>query len=272
MPDPTGFSVLDLAPFRGGRGALRLGLRPLPEAKWRDQGTVLPSRVAAKVPIFDTVPESLIVLPQAAPAVAELSRLVGTDTPDLRAAAMATYEDLLILLPRDGVHVLVAGALAFPTDWHLDRKIGHPLAAIHAPIPTYAEKLSPAVDHVFATLTPERMLLRTNWNVLETDDLRYLPDRPAIDRFDNVTNDNAGDTLYVRVERQTLRRLPRSGAAVFTIGVYIEPLRALTPALVQDLSQAVHSVPQEEAIRRGTPGYRDALAAYADACAVPTEN
>lgn len=272
MPDPTGFSVLDLAPFRGGRGALRLGLRPLPPEKWLDRGSTLPARAAAKAPIFDTTPESLIALPEAAPAIAELAALVGAPMPDLRAAAMATYEDLLILLPRNDAHVLVAGALAFPTDWHLDRKIGHPLAAIHAPIPTYAEKLRPGVDHVFATLTPDRLLLRTNWNVLETDALRYLPDRPALNRFNNVTNSNAGNTLYVRVERQALRRLPESGAAVFTIGVYIEPLRALPIPLLRDLSEAVQAVPQEEAIRRGTPAYRDALAAYADGCAFPTEN
>lgn len=272
MPDPTGFSVLDLAPFRGGRGALRLGLRPLERDKWLDRGSALPARAAAKAPIFDAAPESLIALPEAAPAIAELAALVGATIPDLRAAAMATYEDVLILLPRDGAHVLVAGALAFPTDWHLDRKIGHPLAAIHAPIPTYAEKLRPAVDHVFATLTPDQLLLRTNWNVLETDALRYLPDRPALDRFDKVTNSNVGDTLHVRVERQALRRLPESGAAVFTIGVYIEPLRALPIPLLRDLSEAVQAVPQEEAIRRGTPAYRDALVAYADGCAVPTEN
>jgi hypothetical protein len=52
---------------------------------------------------------------------------------------------------------------------------------------------------------------------------------------------------------------------VFSIGVYIEPLSALPPALIADLSVAVASVPREEAIRRGTPAYRDQLAAYARA-------
>ena len=257
----SSFSVASLAPFRGGRGALRLGLGALDEAAWLDKGAGLAPRIAEKPSVFDAAPESLIVLPRAQAAIAELAAILGT-APTLRDAALATYEDLLLLLPEAGAHVLVAGALAFPTDWHLSQKIGHPLAAIHAPIPTYAEKLSAGVDHVFATLNPDRLLVRTNWNVLETDSLRYLPDRSAMARFGHVTAENAGETLFARVERQTLRRLPQSGAALFAIGVYVEPLAALPPALVADLAAAVANVPHDEAIRRGTPAYRGALSAY----------
>lgn len=260
-----GFSVAGLAPFRRGGGALRLGLGRLDARDWLDTGPGLAARRAAKPAVFDAAPESLIVLPEAADAIAELAALVGAAAPTLRAAAAQTFEDLLILLPRDGAHVLVAGALAFPTDWHLHLKIGRALPAIHAPIPTYAERLSASVDHVFAQLTPQQMLTRANWNVLETDRLRYLPDTPALARFGQVTAANAGDTLFVRVERQTLRRLPASGAAVFGIGVYVTPLAALPAALVADLATAVHNVPPEEAIRRGTPAYRAALAAHARA-------
>ncbi len=257
------FSVAGLAPFRGGRGALRLGLSLLPAAAWRDTGPELAARAAAKAAIFDAESESLIVRPEAAPAIAELAALLGT-APTLRDAALATFEDLLLLLPDGDHHKLVAGALAFPTDWHLAAKIGKPLAAIHAPIPTYADKLSAGVDHVFATLVADRLLIRCNWNVLEIDRLRYLPDRPAMERFDHVTAANAGDALFARVERQTLRRLPASGAALFSIGVYVEPLRALPAALVADLATAVASVPADEAVRRGAPAYLAALVGYAE--------
>ncbi len=258
-----GFSVAALAPFRGGRGALRLGMAALADDQWRDTGPAQAARAAAKAAVFDAAPASLIVRPQAAAAVAEVAALYGVAGSDLRAAALAAYEDLLILLPHGDAHVLLAGALAFPTDWHLAAKIGHPLAAIHAPIPTYAARLSAGVDHVFATLAPGRLLIRSNWNVLESAQLRYLPDRPALMRFGHVTAANAGETLFVRVERQVLRRLPQSGAALFSIGVYVEPLAALPCALQADLVAAVWSVPDEEARRRGTPAYRDALSAHA---------
>lgn len=258
-----GFSVAGIAPFRGGRGALRLGLGAVAAADWLDRGLGLAARIAAKPAVFDTAPESLIVLPGSGAAIAELAAMVGARGPTLRDAALATYEDLLLLSPQGRGHVLVAGALAFPTDWQLGAKIGHPLAAIHAPIPTYAARLSQGVDHVFANLVSDRLLTRANWNILESGALRYLPDRPAMERFDHVTGDNAGETLFVRVERQTLRRLPVSGAAVFAIGVYVEPLAALSPPLVVDLAAAVAGLPHDEAVRRGAPSYRAALNAYA---------
>ncbi len=265
MPHRAGFSVATLAPFRRGGGALRLGLGSLVESAWRDTGPALAARAAAKVPVFDGAPDSLIALPEAALAIAELAALLGVPGGDLRAAALAAYEDLALLLPDGSTHVLVAGAIAFPTDWDLPAKIGKSLASIHAPIPTYAKRLSAGVDHVFASLASGRLLTRANWNVVETDALRYLPGTSAIDRFGHVTAANAGETLFVRVERQALRRLPASGAALFTIGVYMESLAALPPALVGDLAAAVAGVPPEEAQRRGAPAYAAALAGYAAA-------
>jgi hypothetical protein len=259
------FSVAALAPFRRGHGTLQLGLRPLAGAAWRDRRPPDPARQALKQAILEREGDSLIVRPEAAPAIAELAALLGVPAGDLRAVALAAFEDWLILLPQQGAHVLVAGALAFPTDWHLPEKMGLPLAGIHAPIPRYADRLAAGVDHVFQTLAPDRLLRRANWNLLETDTLRYLPGQPAIDRFGHVTAANAGDTLFLRIERQSLRRLPESGAAVFGIGIYIEPLAALPVTLVQDLARAVAAVPADEAVRRGIPAYGAALAAYAAA-------
>ena len=182
----------------------------------------------------------------------------------LRDAAGAMFEDVCILERGvDGLHIFTAGALAYPTDWHLHEKIGQPLAGIHAPVPGFAAKLAAGVDHVFDTLTPARMLTRANWNIVETDTLRYLPALPAAQRFDHVTAANAGETLWLRCERQALRRLPETGAAVFTIGIYREPLAKLPAALVRDLATAVRTLPHAEALRRGTSGYGAALDAYA---------
>jgi hypothetical protein len=46
------------------------------------------------------------------------------------------------------------------------------------------------------------------------------------------------DTLWIRSERQTLRRLPASGAILFTIRVQMTPLTALTqrPDRARDLA------------------------------------
>jgi hypothetical protein len=259
----TGFDVATIAPLKNGNGAAKLGLRPLDPALWRDTGSELAARASGRAAVFAAHPEALHQIAGHA-AAAEVAALVGAAGPTLRDAALAMFEDICILeRGDDGLHRFTAGALAYPTDWHLHEKIGAPLAAIHAPVPGFATKLAAAVDHVFDTLTPARMLTRTNWNVVETAALRYLPALPAAQRFGHVTAANAGTTLWLRCERQALRRLPDTGAAVFTIGIYREQLANLPAPLVHDLATAVRTLPPAEALRRGTSGYCAALDAYA---------
>ena len=55
--------------------------------------------------------------------------------------------------------------------------------------------------------------------------------------------------VRLRVERQTLRRLPRSGAIVFTIRVYLTPLEELVrePDVPGRLASAIRSWPEDVA-------------------------
>ena len=67
-------------------------------------------------------------------------------------------------------------------------------------------------------------MLRRNWGVHDHDTL-FVPEHPP--PRPGITAANAGERLWVRSERQTLRRLPRSGAVLFTIRVQLAPLAAL---------------------------------------------
>lgn len=58
------------------------------------------------------------------------------------------------------------------------------------------------------------------------------------------------DRMRLRVERQTLRRLPRSGAIVFTIRVYMTPLTELGPDEAGRLAAAIRGVREQEAAYR----------------------
>ncbi|KTF67313.1 heme-dependent oxidative N-demethylase family protein [Sphingomonas sp. HT-1] len=183
----------------------------------------------------------------------------------LRTAAGDVWEDLCILTPdASGQYRLTAAALAFPTDWHLAEKLGHALTPIHAPIHGYAEQLASGVDYFFATLQPGPIFGRTNWFVVASDAWRYLPrDAPQV-RFAHVTADNAGATLFVRCERQTLRRLPQSGALLFTIGIHVEPLDRLSDGAVARVAQSVAGISSGEHERRAAPFYVEALTRYAE--------
>jgi hypothetical protein len=137
------------------------------------------------------------------------------------------------------------------------------LRALHAPIAGYEEQLATGVDRFMATLRPGPIYGRCNWFIAPTRERRWLADRPAIEAFAHVTPENAGEALFVRSERQTLRRLPQTGAILFTIGIYVEPLGRLSPANIAMLGKAVQTLVSGEGDRRGAPAYADSLIAFA---------
>lgn len=63
-----------------------------------------------------------------------------------------------------------------------------------------------------------------------------------------VTKENVAQLMYLRVERQTLRRLPKSKAILFTIKTYttkIEDLCRDEPHMAKRLAGAVRNWPPE---------------------------
>lgn len=260
-----GFTVEALVPRARGGGNLRMGLVRLGEREWLRPDFDRAARAAA----FDRWPESVMVLPEGEAAGREAAALVGV-AGGLGEAASAVWEDLCVLLPNaDGCYRLVGGAVAFPTDWRLADKLGHGLTAIHAPIHGYAEQLSAGVDHFMKMLVPGALYGRANWFVVPGDALRWLPAGDPAARFAHVTADNAGGTLFVRCERQTMRRLPETGAILFTIGIDVAPLGTLGAPVVQRVAEAVATVGVGEHERRAAPHYAPALAAYAARRAQP---
>ncbi|MGN6374134.1 MAG: heme-dependent oxidative N-demethylase family protein [Sphingomonas sp.] len=253
-----GFSVEALLPHGRSGARLQMGLRRIGEGEWLFPDVDRETRVA----VFDAHPDAVRILPGGAGAGEEVAALVGA-TGGLADAARAVWEDLCILQRDDeGVYRLTAAAVAFPTDWRLAEKMGAPLAAIHAPIHGYAEQLSAGVDHFIQTLPAGPIYARANWFVVPTDAWRYLPQDDPATRFAHVAPDNAGDTLFVRCERQTLRRLPETGAILFTIGVAVSPLGALSDAAQARVLAGTMAQGDGEQGRRAAPFYATALAGY----------
>jgi len=146
--------------------------------------------------------------------------VVRIDAP-LPTLARLFQEDVLLLI-RDGrEHVLVAGLLCFPASWTLAEKIGRPLAAIHAPVPHYDAALAARVQRLFDRAPPGRAIWRAN--VLGYRDPALHQPRPeGAPRPD-------GPARFLRCERQTVLRLPRSDAILFAVHTYLLRPDALTP-------------------------------------------
>lgn len=146
--------------------------------------------------------------------------LDDTDLHPLDAAARLVSEDLC-LLAGDG-HVLVAAAVAFPSHWRIADKVGHPIAAVHAPVHHYDEELRARVDTFLTRLPAGRLTVRRNLSFHDHEDL-FRPEPP--ERFDDFAGDI--DDLWLRSERQTLVRLADHEAILFTIKTQLAPVRAL---------------------------------------------
>lgn len=257
-----GFSVDTLLPKARGGGQLRMGLVRLEERDWLDPAPDRTARAAA----FADWPQAVQLTPDVAAPGQELAAMVGA-AGGLPEVALATHEDLCLLTKREDedAYRLIGAAVAWPSDWYPKDKIGLPLRALHAPIAGYEEQLATGVDRFMETLQPGAIYARCNWFIAATGERRWLPDQPPQEAFAHVTPHNAGETLFVRSERQTLRRLPQTQAILFTIGIYVEPLGSLAPANIAMLGRAVQTLVSGEGDRRGAPAYAHQLIAYAAA-------
>ena len=184
----------------------------------------------------------------------------------LEQAARAVPEDLLLLAPRerDGGGdicdwVLVSAALAFPAHWVLAEKMGRPLAGIHGPVPHYGERLERPMDRFFSAMEVGPISHRWNWSVVTTDRL-FTPHRMR--RVPLA--ENAGlDEIYLRMESQTLRKLPRSGHILFTIRTYVMPLSrwADQEGAIESLVEMLDGMTPQMRAYKGVEMYEDALRA-----------
>ena len=136
----------------------------------------------------------------------------------LLAAARLVQEDLLLLERTGEGHVLRGGVLCFPAFWTLSQKIGKPLLAVHAPVEAYGAPLNARIERILDHLTPDTALMRANV-LLYSDPALHQPAPEGARRI--VAQ---GGPLYIRIERQTLRRLPRTGAVVFAIHTFVVPV------------------------------------------------
>ena len=181
----------------------------------------------------------------------------------LELAGRLVQEDLCLIDTAGGHPVLSAAILCAPSRWRLAEKIGRPLDTVHGPVPLYAERLSAAVDRFMRALRPGKLAERLNWSVVDSGDLFQLGGKRRTERDPSITPENAVARLFLRVERQTLMRLPSSGAVLFAIRVHSYPLARVlaVPGAARDLEAAVRALPDRLAVYKSLPAIREALLA-----------
>lgn len=174
-------------------------------------------------------------------------------------AALHVADDVCILMPDDkGIPRLAAAVLCSPNRWRLAEKLGGTMTNIHQPVARYSEDLQSPVDAVMMRLSPHRPLARINWGISNHPALfqPYIP--PATPKME------IGD-MWFRVEWQTLRRLPVSGGALFTIRTYVEKMSDFMVrdyAVVHDIADLINKIPENVAQYKSIAPYRDRVFEY----------
>jgi hypothetical protein len=148
----------------------------------------------------------------------------------------------------------------------LHEKLGRPLAEVHDHVPFYGERLARPVDRFMAHVRTGHIAARLNWSV-PADAALFQPwGKWRTDEDLTITEQNAGERLFLRVERQSLRRLPMTGAVLFGIRVHVYPMAQAmsTPEIAAAFAAAVRALPVEMAKYKSLPMFRSALLAWLD--------
>ena len=232
----------------------RIGLGPIATEAWLEGGEAHPA--ARKDPLFADArglvwAETEGSRPAQAEALAMVEAVLGPDPPvpedlpPLYAAARRTPDDLCLMEKRDGQWRLTALSLSAGSFFTAGEAIGKSLRELHGPVTGFAERFLVRVQRIFEGLRPELVLERRNWTLLNSDALHTPTPGPIRARIGEIAPAEAARALHLRVERQTLRRLPQTGAALFTIRVWLAPLESLAgdPARLAAFARAWADAP-----------------------------
>ncbi|UCI09166.1 heme-dependent oxidative N-demethylase family protein [Mesorhizobium sp. B1-1-8] len=294
-------------PYDGSSKLFTIGLKPLDFGKWIEIDEFLLAHLAEKQRLYAEIPEKVFVeeagTREAQREVLELlaahlaAKHPGTHRgagPDIEAigfesaidqlaaelreaplvrASLLVQDDLILMRRDERGWRLAAGSLCFPSSWSLLEKFGKPLQEIHAPVPGFGPGTRPAelINRMFDGLQGQAVE-RFNWSI-QAGDALYHPlsnvqriDR-AISRPSRFPGDDINAHAFIRVERQTLRKLPVLGDILFTIRIHLDPLAVLArhpdrATLAASFAGQLDALDQAQLDYKGLTADRDRLVAF----------
>ncbi len=247
-------SPVSHTPYDGSHPPFRIGLHPLDLNDWIEADKHLDFYLDEKERIAKLYPgKTFMAEPETDAVQHEVLQLISTHVEErfpqiyrrdgnimrvngrqvhldgpaakLQIAAQLVQEDLLIMR-RDGTGWrLAAGSLCFPSSWSLGKKFSRRMEDIHAPVPGFgpATRNAAMINRIFDKLQLEQPVWRMNWSIYSDDQL-FHDDR----RAEHMERQEIDAGVFLRVEYQTLRKLPESGDLLFTVRIHIDPLSLLS--------------------------------------------
>lgn len=211
----------------------------------------------------------------------------------MKIAASLVQDDLAIMVEgSDDRYYFQGGAICVAGNWRLRDKIGLAMEDIHVTVPQYREKLHVSLTRFFRRLPVDKPVIRNNYSIqivpptyngdglVDPEELAWSsvlngPETEFEHRHGRQTEPPlvTPETLRLRTERQTLRRLPLSGAIIFGIRTYVIAVETLAkePAVPGRMASAVRGWPESVRAYKAGSIYGDILLEYLDRCAQEQE-
>ncbi|WP_424952528.1 heme-dependent oxidative N-demethylase family protein [Deinococcus sp.] len=187
-------------------------------------------------------------------------------------AGQQVQEDL-VLIGADERSPFVGGQLCFANGWALEDRLGKSFAEIHTRTPGTTMGSVSAGERLMEVLRPGRTVWRSSWNFKLTDRLdlttrhkpRYKADFAA--RAPLLDASTVGREVFVRIERQTFTRLPRSGLVLFGIHTYNSSLEteARDPERARRLLAVLRGTPEDVKSYKAITPIEGPMLAYLEA-------
>jgi dimethylamine monooxygenase subunit A len=259
-------------PYDGSHKPFTIGLSQLDLATWIDVDRHFDFYLEEKQRLYRELPHEVLVAEEGTEdaqlevmdlliqhlADQELgSRFRGNDELSVLAqAALLVQEDLVLMRKSPEGWRLVAASLCFPSAWNLREKFGKTLARVHAPVPGFGEGTRNAglIERMFDNLWPERPVLRWNWTLFGETQLYHPASERGVKR--RFGDGGIAENVTIRMERQTLRKLPKSGDILFTIKTFLDPIEVLEThadgkALAEAILAQVRAFTPDEIVYKG---------------------
>ncbi|KAI2636613.1 alpha-1,2-mannosyltransferase [Xylaria nigripes] len=138
-------------------------------------------------------------------------------------------EDFVIVErdPETGLYVHHGGVICSALGFTLASTIGRNLPDIHKEVPDYQEKMQLSMDRYFSKMPTDKPVQRGSWELEPDQPLFLAPDDQDNRQEDGQSTELTRERLHLRVDWQTLRRLPLSGAVAFNFKALFTPIEEL---------------------------------------------
>ncbi|GAA5827321.1 hypothetical protein JCM11251_003764 [Rhodosporidiobolus azoricus] len=199
----------------------------------------------------------------------EIEAKEGEDWNPMRVAGLLLQDDLAVMVEDEQGHYrFQAGSICTAGFWRLQDKIGLTLDEIHfkGSVPNYAEKYQRPMNRFFSNLREDKLIERNNYFFQVDDQLGWSSatngTEKIFDQYNKGPQDGKFDAtaghvkpeiatdirqVHFRTERQSLRRLPKTRAILFTVRTYLIPVVDLgdEPGLPGRMASGIRSWPND---------------------------